>query len=68
MRDAKSFQLGMRQDAGGAAMGAGAIGLRIAKTVAAESGPVRYSGHNHAAPRTPLESPCRFFMIFGCAP
>ena len=41
---------------------------RIGQAIAAKGRPAFYSGHSHAAPRTPLESPCLFFTIFGGAP
>ena len=62
MCDGELVQFRMRDDAMAAALLASRRAIRdIAKAIAAER--AHFSGHSHAAPRTPLESPWRFFRI-----
>ena len=69
MRDGKRFEFGMRKDAMAAACAAAFGRLsRVGQTIAAErthrgSPSGSPSRHSHAAPRTPLESPWRFFTM-----
>ena len=67
MGDGERVELGMGGDAPAAAGGAarGAL-FRVGETVAAEGahcGSRGLCGHSQAAPRTPLESPWRFFTM-----